>query len=62
MIELGALRAMPSADHDGTVFAPGPPSNAVDDGWRKHDLRYVAKAAGLAGVAAAAVAGARRRV
>jgi NAD(P)-dependent dehydrogenase (short-subunit alcohol dehydrogenase family) len=60
MIELGALRDMPSADHDGTVFASGAPSNAVDDGWRRHDLRYVAKVAAAAGVAAAAVAGARR--
>ncbi|WP_219417394.1 SDR family NAD(P)-dependent oxidoreductase [Pseudonocardia nigra] len=59
-----ALRDVPVPVHDGTVFAPDPASNGVDDGWRRHDHRLVATilptAAGGAAAAAAAVALSRR--
>ncbi|MCL3862448.1 SDR family NAD(P)-dependent oxidoreductase [Actinotalea sp. K2] len=41
--------------HDGTVFAPDPPSNAVRDGWRAHDRRSAGVAAAVLGVTGAAV-------
>ena len=64
IVDVGALRNRDVAPHDGTVFAPAPETNAVDDGWRAHDHRVVAKAvastAGVVGAATAAVHATRR--
>lgn len=60
-----ALRNIPSPAHDGNVFTADPASNAVDDGWRKHDHRRVGKvlavAAGLTAAGSAAVSAIRSR-
>ncbi len=58
IVNEGALRDIPVTAQDGTVFTPDPASNAVDDGWRQHDHRFVTKllALGTRGVAAAAAA------
>ncbi len=60
-----ALQSIPSPAHDGNVFTPDPASNALDDGWRKHDHRRVSKvlavAAGLTAAGAAARGAIRSR-
>ncbi len=64
LINQFALQNITSLAHDGNVFAPDPPSNAVDDGWRRHDHRRVGKAVAVAAgltTASAAAAGAIRR-
>lgn len=50
-VRLLTLRRRRVEPHDGTVFHPDTPSNAVRDGWRAHDGR-------LLGAAGAAVGGA----
>ncbi len=65
LVDQFALRNIPSPAHDGNVFTPDPASNAVDDGWRKHDHRRVGKvlavAAGLTAAGAAAAGAIRSR-
>ncbi len=61
LVDLGALQEAPSTDHDGTVFTPDPATNALDDGWRDHDHRRVAKVLALAAGVVAAAAAARSR-
>ncbi len=63
IVNEGALRNIPVPAHNGTVFTPDPASNAVDDGWRQHDHRFISKilALGTDGVGAAAVAVTVRR-
>jgi NAD(P)-dependent dehydrogenase (short-subunit alcohol dehydrogenase family) len=59
VVGLAALRRAPAPRGEGTVFAPDPGSNRVDDGWRAHDHRAVAQAAArLAAVLALAAAAA----
>jgi len=63
IVNEGALRNIPVPAHNGTVFTPDSASNAVDDGWRQHDHRFISKilALGTDGVGAAAVAVTVRR-
>ncbi len=61
VLHAGALRDGVVAPHDGTVFTPDPGTNAVDDGWRRHDHRVVGTAIGLA-AGGVAVAGALARL
>ncbi|MBA2573678.1 MAG: hypothetical protein H0V02_02650, partial [Nocardioidaceae bacterium] len=59
IVEGGALRNVPEAAHDGNVFAPSPQTNAIDDGWRKHDHRLLGM---VLAIASATVAAARAAV
>jgi hypothetical protein len=43
IIHHGALRNAPADPNNGTVFTADPQSNAIDDGWRKHDHRVASK-------------------
>ncbi|WND33683.1 SDR family oxidoreductase [Streptomyces sp. BB1-1-1] len=61
VVDVCALRSVPAPPHDGTVFDPASPTHTVDDGWRRHDHRLVAKALTLA-VGAAALTTATRAV
>jgi len=65
IVEGGALRNVPEAAHDGNVFAPSPQTNAIDDGWRRHDHRLLGKillvVVGVVAAARAAVGDARSR-
>ncbi len=62
IVDRGALRRIPEPAHAGNVFAPDPHVNGVDDGWRRHDHRFLGRVlAVVVGVAAAGRAAARRR-
>jgi hypothetical protein len=63
VIDHGALRKASADPHDGTVFIPDPKTNAISDGWRKHDHRLVGKALTVAlGLGAVATAAGRTRL
>jgi NAD(P)-dependent dehydrogenase (short-subunit alcohol dehydrogenase family) len=63
IVDHGALRNSPVPTHEGTVFTPDPSTNAVEDGWRKHDHRLIAKVLGMsAELVTASAASARRRI
>lgn len=48
LIHAGVLRGTPVDVHDGNLFSPDPSTNAVDDGWRRHDHRVLATGAAAA--------------
>jgi short-subunit dehydrogenase len=63
VIDHGALRKAPADPHDGTVFVPDSQTNAISDGWRKHDHRLVGKTLTVAlGLGAVATAAGRARL
>ncbi len=65
LVDHFALRNIPAPAHDGNVFSPHPQSNAVDDGWRKHDRcrlgKILAVVAGMTAAGAAAAGAIRSR-
>jgi len=60
MVDLAALQREHEPAHEGNVFAPAPETNAVDDGWRRHDHRRLAAGAALTAAGTALVAAASR--
>jgi short-subunit dehydrogenase len=63
VIDHGALRKAPAEPHDGAVFISDPQTNAINDGWRRHDHRLAGKALTVAlGLGAAATATRRARL
>jgi short-subunit dehydrogenase len=60
IIHHGALRNAPADPNDGTVFTPDPQTNTIDDGWRKHDHRLLARNLAVALGLGAAITAARR--